>query len=55
MSERFICTKDDPWTKEKGTPAQHPDAVSDGECFEGCCDRYKCPNCGLRFTEEVPE
>ena len=57
MSERkaYVCTKESPWSPEKDTPCQHPDAVDDGECSEGCCDYYKCPNCGLRFRVEVPQ
>lgn len=48
-----ICTANDPWSKEKGERAQHPDAKDDGECSDSCCDFYKCPNCGLRFRVEV--
>lgn len=52
--ERFTCTKADPWTPEKGDFATHPDAVADepDTCSEGCCDKYRCPTCGLRFTVE---
>jgi hypothetical protein len=53
--ERYVCTKDNPWDQSKGTPAQHPDAVDDGECWEGCCDYYKFPNCGLRFRVELAQ
>lgn len=52
--DRFICTKENPWTEDKGR-AQHPDAVSAGECSDSCCDYYRCPHCGLRFTVEVPQ
>lgn len=53
--ERYVCTAAAPWSKEKGKWAQHPDAKSDGECANGCCDYWKCPNCGLRFKTEVCE
>jgi hypothetical protein len=34
----------------------HPNAVNTGDtCFEGCCDRYKCPDCGARFLVECPD
>lgn len=53
--ETFICTAENPWTPDKGTPAQHPDAKDDGECSSGCCDYYLCPHCGLRFRVELPD
>lgn len=34
---------------------QHPNAVDDGECNEGCCDCYRCPDCGERWKEEAPQ
>ena len=52
---RYVCTKEAPWTPDKGEPVQHPDAVDDGECSSGCCDYYRCPNCGLRFRVELPQ
>lgn len=53
-AERYVCTKAAPWTPERGDFAAHPDAVADepDTCREGCCDKYRCPNCGLRFTVE---
>ena len=33
----------------------HPNAVSTGECYEGCCDDYKCPDCGTEFRVEAPQ
>lgn len=48
-----ICTANDPWSEDKGYPTIHPDAIDEGECFDGCCDKYRCPNCGLRFTVEA--
>lgn len=50
-TERYKCTPEAPWTPNKD-PAVHPDAKGDGECYEGCCDYYKCPNCGHRWREE---
>lgn len=50
-----VCTKSNPWTKEKGTPAQHPDAVVVGNCGHGCCDDYRCPHCGKTWRYEYPD
>lgn len=56
-SSRYICTKSDPWTPEKGR-AIHPDAeyVSDRDFGGGeYCEQYKCPNCGKYFYVELPQ
>lgn len=58
MTTPHTCTKDDPWTAEKEKTAVHPDATCvreyddwfDGSSFED----YECPNCGKKFTVEVP-
>lgn len=34
------------------TPCTHPNAKCIGECSEGCCDRYECPDCGLRSERD---
>jgi transposase-like protein len=55
---RFICTKENPWDKTKGR-ASHPDAKAIGEQETGWpsgdIQRYKCPWCGLSFSEELPQ
>lgn len=48
---RYVCTKEHPWTPDKGH-AIRPDAVDDGGCYEGCCDDYRCPNCGTKWRTE---
>lgn len=57
MDDRHICTKDDPWTPEKGR-AIHPDAVAgdqrDGYPGGDMVD-YKCPHCGREFSVELPQ
>jgi hypothetical protein len=30
----------------------HHVMVDDGECSEGCCDDFKCPNCGWALRVE---
>jgi hypothetical protein len=54
---RYRCTPDAPWSPEKGSMAAHPDALPDGDgmCHEGCCDAYRCPNCGTRYLVEQAE
>ena len=53
--ERFVCTKENPWSKDKSQFAHHPDAIDVGECLDGCCDYYRCPHCGERFRVEVAQ
>lgn len=31
---------------------EHYESYGDGMCYEGCCDRYKCLDCGRIFLEE---
>ena len=52
----FVCTAANPWTKEKGTPAQHPAAVCvyDGG-MEQEYERYECPHCKTRFKVELAQ
>lgn len=34
----------------------HPRATPTGDtCFEGCCDKYKCPDCKRVFLVECPD
>ena len=53
-SDRFVCTKADPWTPAKADRAQHPDA-REVESTCDCCAQYICPWCKLRFKVELPE
>lgn len=56
--KRYVCTKEDPWTPEKGKRSCHPDAK---ELFQEdnypCGDLvyYECPHCGKKFTCELPQ
>lgn len=55
---RIVCTKEDPWRPEMGTPVEHPDAVNDDERDFGggeYCVHYRCPNCGREFWVELPQ
>lgn len=53
---RHVCTKEDPWTPAKSDRAVHPDASTFGDgCYEGCCDDYRCPNCGVEWRKEHPQ
>ena len=33
----------------------HPNAVRTGDCGEGCCDDFECPDCGKSFRVEWPD
>lgn len=56
-NSRYICTKDNPWTADKGR-SQHPDAKLI-RCIDEYCgdsqDEYHCPHCGLTFKVTVPQ
>lgn len=51
---RYVCTAESPWTPEKFEAAEHPDAINDGDCVDGCCDKKHCPHCGTHWRERVP-
>lgn len=55
MTERFICTAENPWTPEKAKRAQHPDAEYVSSCVAGCCSEYHCPHCHKIFWIEYPD
>lgn len=39
----------------KGPRYQHPNAKYVGDDYDGCCERYECPDCGTHFKMELPE
>lgn len=58
MPTRHICTKDDPWSPDKGEWATHPEAeyfgYRDFELGE-YREKYHCPHCGHSFYVELPQ
>lgn len=59
--ERQICTKENPYTPDKGGRWQHPNAIEIDEDYgkgggvaDGDYVQYRCPNCGKTFWEELP-
>ena len=62
MSENGIktCTKENPYTKEKGGRWQHPDAIEIDEDYgrggvaDGDFIQYECPHYHMKFWEELP-
>lgn len=54
---RIICTKENPWRKEDhvpGTRVAHPDARETDLDSEYRIE-YRCPHCGLVFSETMPD
>lgn len=58
----FVCTKEDPWEKDKVGDLRtiHPDAISKGDEYGslgkgGSYERFECPHCGKRFNVELPD
>lgn len=61
-SGRFLCSSDRPMPagasmRPEGVRRQwvHTNVVSDGECSEGCCDDYKCADCGHTWRVECAQ
>lgn len=53
---RFVCTAERPMPQPSpGGAWLHPDAEDAGTCHMGCCDRYQCPHCGVRWLKEMPD
>jgi len=50
IEHRHVCTKDDPWTREKSFYGDHPDAKFIESDEDGAWV-YECPNCGRVFRE----
>lgn len=38
--------------KERGEPCTHPRPIDDGGCADGCCDDWRCGDCGKRWRVE---
>jgi hypothetical protein len=59
QTSRYVCTKEAPWSEDKGFPVQHPDAQEVGEQEDGWpagdIITMQCPNCGVRWKEELPQ
>jgi len=55
----MICTKENPWTPEKGFPVQHDAAHEVGEQEDGYPGgdivTMECSNCGTRWKQELPQ
>jgi hypothetical protein len=58
---RQICTKKNPMPPNAPGRWEHPDAEEIGEDYgpgggvaDGDYIDYKCPNCGIKFKEELP-
>ena len=59
MSDAFQCTKETPWSSDKGTPVEH-DAVEEvGDQQDGWPGgdivTKRCKNCGHKWTQELPQ
>ena len=55
----YLCTKENPWTPEKGTPVEHDNAHEVGEQENGYPGgdivRMRCDNCGTTWKTELPQ
>jgi hypothetical protein len=49
------CTKEQPMPKGAPGRWEHEGAKNDGECSDGCCDYYRCVDCGHWWRQEVAQ
>lgn len=49
---RLLCSPERPMPKNAAGLWSHTGTKSDGGCFEGCCDDYKCEDCGATWRVE---
>lgn len=52
---RQICYPDNPMPPGASGRWAHTNVEDDGECSDGCCDYFRCKDCGLRWREEVAQ
>lgn len=52
---RSLCTRENPKPVGVSGRWEHEGATDIGECFDGCCDRFKCADCGEIWTQEVAQ
>lgn len=52
---RYLCSPEHPMPLGAKGQWSHTNVDSSGSCFEGCCDRYICKDCGHRWTVEVAQ
>ena len=52
---RQICSPEHPMPK--GDPGRwaHTNVEDAGECSDGCCDYFRCKDCGHHWKEEVAQ
>lgn len=55
----YTCTKEAPWREGMPTPVEHVGAREVGDQRDGYPGgdivTYRCPNCGTRWTAELPQ
>jgi hypothetical protein len=59
MAAPFICTPENPWKREYGTPVRHSNVREVGEQENGYPGgdivTVECTNCGHRWRAELPQ
>ncbi len=51
--DRKVCTPENPMPKDAPGRWAHTNAVDNGECSQGCCDYYRCTDCGATWRGTI--
>lgn len=54
-SQRYLCSPEHPMPANATGQWAHTNVEDAGECSRGCCDIWRCKDCGYKWNEEVAE
>lgn len=52
---RQRCTNESPMPKDASGRWEHEGAECVGTCYKGCCDDFRCRDCGMEWRSEVAQ
>ena len=50
---RLVCSPEHPMPQGAAGRWEHTNVEDAGECLDGCCDYYRCKDCGHTWRQKV--